>query len=77
MRKIPKKYSGVVMGGVISIIMVFIVSFVVTLTNVGLFADDFLRKWLVAYLATIPIAFPAAIIITPIVKGFIDKITDY
>lgn len=64
------------MGGVISIIMVFIVSFVVTVSNVGLFAEDFLKRWVVAYLATIPIAFPAAIIVTPIVKGLIDRITE-
>jgi hypothetical protein len=75
MLKIPKKYSGVVMGGMLSIIMGLIVSFVVTATNVG-FTEDFLKRWMIAYLATLPIAFPVALIITPIVKGFIDQITE-
>lgn len=75
MKKIPKKYSGIVMGAVMSVAMGFIMSFVVTLIHLGL-ADNFLERWMVAFIGALPVGFPVALVITPVVKAGIDRITE-
>jgi len=75
MRKIPRKYSGVVMGAIMSIAMGSMMSLVVTYLNLGL-VDDFVQRWLVAFAGVLPIGFPVSLIVTPIVKALIDRISD-
>jgi hypothetical protein len=74
MRKIPKRYSGIVLGGLMAIIMGAVVSFVVTLTNLGV-PPDFFARWMVAFGATLPVNFPVALVVTPIVKVFVDRMS--
>jgi len=74
-RKIPRKYSGFVMGAVMSVVMGFIMSFVVTFLNLG-FVDNFFQRWIFAFLGTLPIGFPVALIVTPTVKALIDRISE-
>jgi uncharacterized protein DUF2798 len=75
MQKIPRKYSGFVMGAVMAVTMGFIMSFVVTFLNLG-FVEDFPKRWMFAFLGTLPIGFPVAMIVTPIVKACIDRISE-
>ena len=53
----------------------FIMSFVVTAINLG-FGSDFVAKWMYAFVGTLPIGFPVALVVTPIVKAFIDRISE-
>jgi hypothetical protein len=75
MRKIPRRYSGVVMGAIMSVAMGSMMSFVVTLLNLG-YVDDFFQRWMIAFAGVLPIGFPVSIVVTPIVKAFIDRITE-
>lgn len=75
MKKVPKRYSGFVMGIMMATVMAPIMSFVITYLNVG-FVDDFFQKWMVALLGTLPVAFPVVLIVAPVVKGIVDKISE-
>lgn len=72
--RIPKRYGGLVMGLIMALLMSIIMSFVATVINLG-FQPDFIRRWLTAYVGILPAAIPTAVLVTPIVKSFIDRIT--
>ncbi len=75
MKKIPKKYSGLLMGLILPFIMIPIVFFVITYLNIG-FVEDFFQKWLIAIMGGLPVAVPVAVIVAPFVKELVDKITE-
>lgn len=75
MKKIPKKYTGLVMGVLMGITMGFTMSFIVTVLNLG-FVDDFFIRWMTGFASTLPIGFPIALVITPLVKKLAEHITE-
>ena len=70
----PKKYSNLlfilVMGFGMSLIMTLIITYVNTGLNSG-YLYRFLKAWVVG----LPIAISAALLVGPIAKKFVDKIT--
>lgn len=70
---IPKKYSGVLIGAGTSTVISFIISGYVTWSNLG-FSGDFLSSWALAWAGAWPLAFTLAVMITPLVKLYVDKI---
>ena len=64
MKKIPKKYSGILMGVVAGIFMGFFMSLIITFINVGL-VDNFFQMWTKAFIFSFPIGFPTALILIP------------
>ena len=70
----PKKYSNLlfilVMGFGMSLLMTLIITFV----NTGL-DNDYLNRVLKAWAVGLPIAIIAALLMGPIAKKFVDKIT--
>jgi len=75
MRKIPKKYSGVLMGVLFGLIGGLIMSFVITWLNLG-FTDNFLQKWVVSYIGQLPLGMVIASVLTPPIKKFVDSISE-
>ena len=76
MRKIPRRYSGLVMAVMTVVTMSFVMSFVMTSLNVG-FVDNFIQRWMVAFLGALPVGFPVALLVIPIIKAFVDRVTEY
>ena len=75
MAKLPRRYSGIVMGAILSLTMSLLMSFTITLINLGL-AQDFLHKWMVAFAGALPVSFPVSLIVTPVIKVCVDRISD-
>ena len=75
MKKIPRKYSGVLLGALMAIIMGLVVSFVVTFINLGM-VNGFFRRWMLAFVGALPVQFPIAVVVTPFVKAFVDRISE-
>ena len=75
MHKIPRKYSGLVLGALMAVVMGLVISFVVTFINLGM-VNGFVGRWMLAYVGALPIQFPAAVILTPILKAFVDRISE-
>ena len=71
---LPKKYSNLlfilVMGFGMSLLMTLIITYVNTGMDIGYF-KRFLKAWVVG----LPIAITAALLVGPIAKKFVDKIT--
>ncbi len=74
MKIIPKKYSNLIyillMGFGMSLLMTLIITYV----NTG-FDINYLGRFLKAWSVSLPIAIGTVLIVGPIVKKFVDKIT--
>jgi hypothetical protein len=75
LKRIPAKYSNLLFGGLLSIIMVTIISGSVVLANQGL-TPDFLRQWRKGFLTAWPIAFPAVLVVAPLVRKIVARLTE-
>jgi hypothetical protein len=73
--KIPKKYELGVFAFLMSILMSGIMSFFVTLLNIGIREDVFIR-WISAWGASFFIAFPIAFFVTPVVRKLVHKFVE-
>ncbi len=72
--KIRRKYYGLLFGLLVSIIMSLIMSFVLTYINIG-WQPHFLMIWLRAFGISFAVALPVSLIIVPVIRKLLDKIT--
>ena len=70
MKKLPKKYAGVLFSLYASAVMVLIVSGVLVALNTGIDAGYPLRL-LKAYLITWPVAFASLLLVRPLVEKWV------
>lgn len=66
-RKLPARYAGIVMPFILSVFMTCVVSFISTVRGIGL-ADNLLQVWLGAWGVSWLLAFPALLMILPVVR---------
>ena len=72
--KISTRYSNVLFGGMLSVIMVTVISGAVVLVTQGL-NPDFPISWLKGFATAWPIAFPTVLIVAPLVRRVVAKLT--
>jgi hypothetical protein len=72
LRKLPARYTGLVMPFLLSVLMTCIVSFISTLKGVGP-VPGFVMLWLGAWLVSWLVAFPTLLLALPLVR----KLTSY
>ena len=72
--KISRKYYTVLFGSLVSIAMSFFMSLVLTTINVGL-GPNFWEIWLIAFTVSFLVGLPISLIIIPIVRKIVDKLT--
>jgi hypothetical protein len=72
--KVSSKYSNLLFGGMLSIIMVTIISGSVVLVNQGL-TPELPRQWLKGFITAWPIAFSTVLIVAPQVRKIVAKLT--
>jgi len=72
--RISAKYSNLMFGGLLSIIMVTIISGAVVLVNQGL-TPELPKQWLKGFITAWPIAFPTVLIVAPQVRKIVSKLT--
>ena len=65
--KIPVRYSNILFGGILSIIMVTNISGAVVLVTEG-FSPDFPAHWFKGFATAWPIAFPTVLVVAPWVR---------
>lgn len=73
--RIPAKYGNLLFGGLLSTIMVTIISGAVVLVNQGLTAD-MPRQWLKGFMTAWPIAFPSVLVVAPRVRKIVVRLTE-
>ena len=73
--KIPAKYSNLLFGGLLSVIMVTIISGAVVLVNQGLTAA-FPAQWFKGFATAWPIAFPTVLVVAPRVRKLVARLTE-
>ncbi len=71
---IPARYAHVLFGFLLSGIMVAFVSFVILVMN-GVGFDGFFLRWLKAFLPTWAVAFPTVLVVAPLVRKLVDRLT--
>ncbi|MBI3546474.1 MAG: DUF2798 domain-containing protein [Gammaproteobacteria bacterium] len=72
--KIPARYSNVLFGGILSVIMVTIISGTVVLVTQGV-DSKFLVHWAKGFGTAWPIAFPTVLVVAPWVRKIVAKLT--
>lgn len=73
--KFPARYSNVLFGGMLSLIMVSIISGAVVLINQG-YGPEFFTRWFRGFITAWPIAFPTVLVVAPFVRRVVAKITE-
>jgi hypothetical protein len=72
--KIPSRYAPLLFGGILSVIMVTVVSGVVLALTQGLH-KEFLWQWTKSAATTWPIAFPTVTVLAPWVRRVVGRLT--
>ena len=72
--RIPVRYSNLLFGAMLSMIMVTVISGAVVLVTQGLTAN-FLAQWLKGFAIAWPIAFPTVLVVAPMVRKIVARLT--
>lgn len=72
--KIPARYSNLLFSGILSLIMVTIISGAVVLVTEGL-SPNFTAHWFKGFATVWPIAFPTLLVVAPWVRKRVTKLT--
>ena len=72
--RIPNRFAPIVFGGLLSAIMVAVVSALVLAINQGIH-HGFLGQWLRSCLTTWPVAFPTVTLVAPWVRRVVGRLT--
>lgn len=72
--RISARYSNLLFGGMLSMIMVTIISGAVVFVTQGL-GPDFLAQWFKGFATAWPIAFPTVLVVAPFVRRMVVKLT--
>ena len=70
----PAKFAHILFSLILSIMMSCIVSGIATYSAVGLI-DHFFLSWMISWGKSWVVAFPAILIVAPIARKFVNKIT--
>jgi Protein of unknown function (DUF2798) len=74
MPKLPKQFAPILTGFLLSGLMTLIIAVVATFRNVGL-TEDFVTKWLAAYVNGWVISFPTVLVVAPLVRKLVAALT--
>ncbi|MBU1214712.1 MAG: DUF2798 domain-containing protein [Gammaproteobacteria bacterium] len=72
--KIPARYSHILFGALLSLIMVSIISATVILINQG-YDTEFFTRWFKGFATAWPVAFPTVLLVAPFVRKVVAKVT--
>ena len=75
MKKIPARFTWLVMPAVMALMMTFVVSGVSTVKAIGM-PPDFVGKWMSAWAWSYVIAFPTLLAVLPMVKRVVAAIVE-
>lgn len=75
MNKLPKKYFHLVFSIIMGAIMVLLMTFVITLVNIG-FASDFFARWMKAFAVAYVVAVPVIYFLAPMAKKLAARFAD-
>ncbi|MEI7455728.1 MAG: DUF2798 domain-containing protein [Nitrosomonadales bacterium] len=76
MNKLPKNSFHLIFSLIMGAMMVFLMTCVITLANVGM-TDDFFRHWLHAFLIAYPVAVPVIYLFAPIARKITARIVEH
>ena len=70
----PKKYSNLLFILIMGFGMSLMMTLIITYINTGMDSES-INRFLKAWVVSLPIAIVAALVVGPITKNFVDKIT--
>jgi hypothetical protein len=73
--RIPAKYANILFGGMLSAIMVTVISGTVLFVNQG-YSPEFFRQWFKGFATAWPIAFPTVLVVAPRVRKMVARLTE-
>mgnify|MGYP000376099584 CR=1 FL=1 len=73
--KLPKRYFHLVFSVIMGAMMVLLMTFVITLVNVGL-ASDFVARWMRAFAIAYVVAIPVIYFLAPLAKKLAGRFAE-
>ncbi len=70
----PKKYSNLLFILIMGFGMSLMMTLIITYINTGM-DSEYINRFLKAWVVSLPIAIIAALVVGPVTKNFVDKIT--
>jgi len=70
----PKKYSQLLFVLIMGLLMSFLMTLIITFVNTGM-DHDYIHRFLKAWTVSLPIAIGTVLLVGPLAKKFVDKIT--
>ena len=72
--KVPTKYKELLFATLTSVVMSFIITFIITLVDVGL-SEAFWKLWVQGFVVSSAMSVPVSFVVIPLVRRFVDKLT--
>jgi Protein of unknown function (DUF2798) len=73
--RVNAKHSNLLFAFFMSVLMALLMSGVLTAIHLG-FTPDFIGQWLHSFVLAWPIAFPSILLIAPVVRKIVVKLTE-
>ncbi|TQF70031.1 DUF2798 domain-containing protein [Pseudoalteromonas luteoviolacea] len=73
MKRLNSKHKSLLVALFASVGMSFVMSFTMLLINIGI-VDNFIFLWLKAWLVSVTVAFPSAILIVPVAQKMANEL---
>lgn len=70
---IPRKYEFLLFAFLMSMFMTILMSFIVTLINVG-YSELFFKQWIGAFAKSYIVAFPTVLVVVPLVRKTVKSL---
>jgi hypothetical protein len=72
--RVPVRYSNLLFGGLLSVVMVTVISGTVVFVTQG-FSPDFPSHWFKGFATAWPVAFPTVLVVAPLVRRIVARLT--
>jgi hypothetical protein len=73
--KFSPRYAHVLLAFFTSLMMSLLMSGIITLLNLGL-VDDFIRRWLTAFVSAFVVAFPSILLVLPVARRIVNHLIE-
>lgn len=70
--KMPAKYRELLFASLTSVVMSFILTFIITIVNTGT-SPEFWELWVRGFAVSSALGVPISLVVIPMVKRFVDK----
>lgn len=74
--KVPKRYQGALFSTLMGSTMALLMSFTLTGINTGFFDPGFWGRWMGAFLVSLVVSIPTAVLVAPVIRRIVAALSE-